>query len=312
MITLVSTPGYPDPLDPTIICRWLATESANNFRLFRQDWLIDSSVNNGGFLEIHTSTAFTGADNDVISVYNLTNAAMSVGTITAVAGDTLTTDITWVVGMDIEYMNDNTLYGGYYFEGRLTINNIIEPLTVIASPDSFGYADLDVSGVLRIKTSLLKIGDYSTTIMKETTKSGKFSFEYRGCWYGSSESWTAEGDVIWYYGECVRSEEQGSNLHDYVVNAVRDAPFLNSFERPVYFLGLPFDLSFILPQIAEVSPPYDLIVTMKIYNSANTQLGPDVITAVDIDSLEGFINSLNISPASIPALADHITVEITI
>ena len=320
MITLISTPEYAEPLDPLIISRWVATESENNFRLFRQDWLISLTANNGGFLEITTSTAFTGSDDDAIAVYNAANLAMYVGTITNVAGDVLTTDIPYVAGMNITYMNDNTLYGGYYFEGRLTINDVIETLTVIASPDTFGYADLDVSGLLRIHTALGKVGDYTAQIMKETTKSGKWSFEYRGAWYGSSEGWIPEGgsispptDVIdWYYGECVRSEEQGSNLHEYVPTTLADAPFLNLFDEPVYFKGNPFDISFILPEFPIVSPASELTVTLKIYNSANTQLGADIITYVPADELEGFINSLTIDPDSIPATAHHMTAEIEI
>ena len=320
MITLISTPEYPEPTDPAIISRWLATESENNFRLFRQDWEISLSANNAGFLQITTATAFTGAEDDAIAVYNETNEAMYVGTITNVAGNVLTTDIVWEVDMYITYMNDNTLHPGYYFEGRLTINDVLETLTVIASPDSFGYADLDVSGILRIHTSLGKTGNYTELIMREPTKSGNFSFEYRECWYGSDESWIPEGgsisppsdDILWYYAECVRSEEQGSNLHEYVVTDIYDAPFLNLFDQPVYFRGLPFDLSFILPEFWDVSPNYELIVTIKIYNSANTQLGPDIVTYVDVDALEGFVNSLNIHEATVPEGADYMTAEIEI
>jgi len=320
MIELISTPGYITNVSPEIISRWVATESSNNFRLFRRDWLISLTANNGGFLEITTSTAFTGTEDDAIAVYNLTNGAMYVGTITNVAGDVLTTDIPYVAGMNIIYMNDNTLHGGYYFEGRLTINDVIETLTVIASPDTFGYADLDVSGILRIHTALGKAGDYTAQIMKETTKSGKFSFEYRGAWYGSNEGWIPEGgcisppsdEILWYYGECVRSEEQGSNLHEYVPTTLADAPFLNLFNEPVYFKGLPFDISFINPEFPVVSPTSELIVTLKIYNIANTQLGADIITYVAADELEGFINSLTIDPDSIPAMAHHMTAEIEI
>lgn len=322
MITLVSTPAYPDPLDPSIICRWLATESPCNFRLQRRDWLTNTPINSGGHLGITTTTDYTGSPDNNIAVYDASTNTMHVGKIASidVGLRDLVTDIDWIDGMDITYLNDNTLYGGYYFEGRLTINGVVEVLTVIASPDSFGFADLDVSGILRIHTALGKTGDYSLPIMKEPTKSGNFSFEYRGCWYGSDEVWIPEGGcisppsdiILWYYAECIRSEEQGSNLHEYVVNEVRDAPFLNLFERPVFFVGLPFDISFILPDLAEVSPISELIITIKIYNSVNTQLGPSVVTYVDVDDLEGFVNSLNIEEASIPETAAYMTAEIEI
>jgi hypothetical protein len=311
----------------------VATESPNNFRLHRHDFDIVTAVNNAGYLQITVAAGtYNGTTGDIISVFNKTLNAMYVGVTTAGTGTTtINTDIPYIAGFKqsdpeldpdrtVTYLNDHTLFGGYYFEGRLKINGVYESLTIIASPDTFGYADLDVSGVLRIKTSLGKTGDYSAPIMKEPTKSGNFSFDYRGCWYGSSELWIPEGGVIsppsdvilWYYGECVRSEEQGSNLYEYVANAIYDAPFLNSFERPVYFPGLPFDISFIFPETVPVSPTADVTVTMKIYNSTNTQLGTDIITIVPADALEGFINSLNIDSASIPSTADHLTIQIEI
>lgn len=333
MITLISTPAYYDSVSPPNISRWVATESPNNFRLFRHDFNIVTATNNAGLLRLTVAAGtYSGTTGDIVSVFNKTLNAMYVGNTLAGTGTTtIETDISYLAGFapgdvaldptrTITYLNDHTLYGGYYFEGRLTINGILETLTVIASPDKYGYADLDVSGVLKIKTSLAKTGNYTALIMSEPTKSGNFSFEYRGCWYGSSELWIPEGGVIsppsptilWYYGEAVRSEEQGSNLHEYVANAIYNAPFLNSFEKPVYFVGLPFDISFIFPETVPVSPASDVTVTMKIYNSLNTQLGGDVVTIVPVDTLEGFINSLMINPASIPDTADHLTLSISI
>ncbi len=320
MITLVSTPDYHEPLDPTIVCRWVATESPNNFRLLRRDWIV-TGANAGGFLQVTCTDDYTGAVTNAIAVYDQYTDSMYVGTITNIDGTfrILTTDIVWIAGMNIVYLNDNTLHAGYYFEGRLTINGVLNSLTIIASPDSFGYADLDVSGVLRIVTALGKVGDYSSLIIKETTKSGKFSLEYRECWWGNdTEPWDqAEGVgspqsvVDWYYGECVRSEEQGSNLHDYVANTLNDAPFLNQFDQPVYFRGLPFDISFILPEQAIVSPASDIKVIIQSYNSLNTLLKIEIFY-IDADQLEGFINSLNILETYITSDTAKFTVLIEV
>jgi hypothetical protein len=117
--------------------------------------------------------------------------------------------------------------------------------------------------------------------------------------------------VVWYYGECVRSEEQGSNLHEYVTDAFNDAPFLNSFTEPVYFHGLPWDISFILPE----GP--DITVTIQFYNSSGGTVGAPLVTAVDVDlaspslSLDGHICSLTIDQTMVPVGATYFTVEIT-
>lgn len=333
MITLISNPEYVDPAAPSVICRWLATESPNNFRLLRRDYIVFSgtSVNSGGYLRFRLSSGFTGSTTNNIAVYDFTTGSMYIGTVTAIGtsvipNDLITTDIPWVTGMNILYMNDNSDYGGFYFEGRLIVNCVKYPLTIIASPDSFGYADLDVSGILRIITSIGKVGDYTSRIMKETNKSGNFQFEYRPRWWsgvvpGDEEDW--EGDIVtspitspplcntWYYAESVRSEEQGSNLHDFVPDTLNDAPFFNQFTNPVYFLGLPFDLSFILPEQAIVTPTSDITVEINIYDSNNLLLST-VTEYIPIDQLEGYVNSLNINPATIPSGAAYFTAEITV
>jgi hypothetical protein len=309
---LISIPAHEIQVSPSIISYWVATESPNNFRLLRTDFVVIATAQGGSpsVTLVTLSTDFTGQVGDDIALHDTTLDKMYVGKVAYIdpALRDILTDIDWVAGMSVDYMNDNTLHGGYYFEGRLTVNGLVQSLTVIASPDSFGYADLDVSGILRIAVSLAKTGDHSTLIMKEPTKSGKFTFAYRECWYGSSESYTEEGNT-WYYVEGVRSEEQGSNLYDYLATAINDAPFFNSFNQPVYFVGLPFDLSFLLPVQDVTSPPVELTVTIKRYSSTNTLLGTTV-TVVALNALEGYLNSLNIDPAFIEDTATYLTVQI--
>lgn len=322
---LISTPTYPDPLTPPDTPQWLATECPNLFRLQRMDYAVTLSANNGGFLEITITpsiTAVVPVVGDKVALYDDNNDEMLLGMLTDVtAYPGLITSIVYVAGMNITYMNDNTIHDGYYFEGQLYMNGKTAPeaLTIIASPDSFGFADLDVSGILRIMTSLGKTSDLiipPTTVARivtEPTKSGKFILNYRGRWYcdpGDIDDYTPEGND-WYYAEVVRSAEQGSNLHEYVVVPVvnPDVPFLNSFDRPVYFLGLPFDLSFILPVL---SPPTDLVVTIRSYNSNNIELGSLSPINVPINALGGYVDSLNIDLTAIEASASYLTVEITI
>ena len=322
MITLISTPARVNPDDPADICRWIATESPNNFRLQRSDFIpIAVGATSGGYLGITPPADFSGAEGDsIVVVDDLGNTYT--GEITDMPGADydVETDIVYsaIVG-NVDYFNDHTLRGGYYFEGRLKINGVLHPLTIIASPDTQGYADLDVSGILRIVTSLGKNGDYSSRIMAETNKSGNFSFEYRECWYGSDNPWYPEGgelsppsdEILWYYVEAVRSEEQGSNLYDYVATDDNPAPFFNQFEEPVYFKGLPFDLTFLLPETHLTSPEKDITVEINCFNSANVLI--DTISEiVDVDSLDGHACSLNISRASIPEGASYFTAEITI
>jgi len=322
MITLISTPEYIEQVLPEIICRWVATESPNNFRLLRHDFDIVSAANNGGFLRITVAAAsYNGNAGNVITVYNKTLDAMFTGEVQAGSTTTIIdTDIVFQAGFDptdealdperlITYLNDNTLHAGYYFEGRLTINGVPHSLTIIASPDSYGYADLDVSGILRIITTLGKVGDYSELIMAETNKSGNFTLEYRECWYGSDEGWTDECN-IWYYAEAVRSEEQGSNLHEYEADDLNCAPFFNAFAEPVYFAGLPFDLTFIMPERSLLSPTGEITAIISKFSSQHVLLSEDTYI-IEADDLEGHLCSLTIDPSGIEENASYFTAEIT-
>ena len=314
MITILSDPSYALPVSPAEVLRWLATESPNNFQLRRADWLIGSAASAGSpdYTDFTVSTDFTGSIGDSITIVDSLGNAYT-GLITQIYDSparNLQCDILFgdIAGTPA-YMNDHTLYGGYYFEGRLTVNGVAQALTVIASPNSKGIADLDVSGILRIMVAIGKTADYTATLATEPTKGGTFTFAYRGCWYGSEEAYTEEGNT-WYYVEAVRSIEQGSNLHEYVATESQDAPFFNAFEQPVYFLGLPFDLTFLLPVQPVTSPVTELTVTIKHYNANNTLLSTHT-EQVEITGLDGKVVSLKIDPTSIEATAAYLTAEIT-
>lgn len=310
-IIITSDPSHVIQVSPEIVSRTVATESTNEFGLQRKDFIVSSCEDSSGFVKLILSSAYTGNDGNAISVYDDYSKSILTGVVTGINGApavNVTTNIPWVATYDFSYLNDNTLYAGYYFEGRLTVNDVVEAMTVIASPDVNGLAKMDISGILRIKTSLSKTGDYSTDLMKETSKSGKFIFEYRAMYYGASDStaYTAEGNT-WHYVESVRSEEQGSNLYDYLSTSVEDAPFFNQFDAPVFFPGLPFDISFIHPDNSATN----IVVTIKRYNSCNTLLGTTTKT-IAIGTLEGYINSLNIDPEIIEDTAAYLTAEIDI
>jgi hypothetical protein len=331
MITVVSTPACEVTCDPAVVppvySYWLATESPNIFQLLRQDWLVTVGSAGPALLNFPEPAGFAGVVGDVISCHNHTTDAILTGEILNIAGNVIYTDIPFVTGMDIDYVNDNTLYAGFYFEAQLIINGITYPLKIIASPNRFGYADIDVSGVLRIVTSLGKDGDYSVpfgdplSIHKEETKSGRFEFEYRVRYFGKSSDETvnpfiplASPNIEWFYAECVRSEEQGSNLHEYVGSECTDAPFLNSFDKPVYFHGLPWDISFILPELYHSSPGVDITISVQFYNSYNTTIGAALTKSLDVDALEidGHVVSLAIDSTLVPSGATYFTAEILV
>jgi hypothetical protein len=323
MIHLISDPSELIQVSPAVYSRWLATESPNIFRMQRRDYDLDpASITGTGaiggtywgfYISVTYPAGVEGAMDDQIAIHDNITDAMLIGYISDSMGDwpdvyLAVPALAYNPAWSFDYLNDNTLHPGYYIEGRLTINGVLHPLSIYAYPDTFGFVDLDVSGILRIMTTMEKTGAYSIAdpIAKEPTKSGKFTLEYRECWYGSDEAWQQEGHT-WYYGEVVRSEEQGSNLHEFVPD-ITDAPFLNLFEKPVYTVGYPFDLSFILPDTI-ASPEADLTVTIRNYNRSGT---PGTVHTYTVPStvLVGFINSLTIDQTMVDVDTAYLTAEI--
>jgi hypothetical protein len=316
VLTLLADPSHTNTSSPPVTSRWVATECQINFQLKRAEY----NILNAG------STYYSPDDASAFELDVDYNGAVGDDvTVVDASGNTYTGEVLWIeaaggthqiiVGIayatfadSVAYINKITGRENYYFEGRLTVNGVVQSLTVIASPNAAGIANLDVSGILRILVTIGKTGDNTATVMAETNKSGSFTFTYRGCWYGSEEAYTEEGNT-WYYAEAVRSVEQGCNLYEYVPDDAADAPFFNTFERPVYFAGLPFDITFILPELAAVSPAAELTITRRHYDATNTLLSA-VIENVTVSTMEGRICSLNIAPAGLEATAAYMTIEI--
>ena len=94
MITLISTPARVNPDDPADICRWIATESPNNFRLQRSDFVpIAVGATSGGYLGITPPADFSGAEGDSIVVVDD-------------LGNTYTGEITDMPGADYDVETD--------------------------------------------------------------------------------------------------------------------------------------------------------------------------------------------------------------
>jgi hypothetical protein len=309
-VTILSDPSYVVRVSPEIISRVIATESPNNFQLQRRDFL----VNNASAYD-STHTGLDVDEND----YGIGDSILLIdtdgndypGTITDIISSPqqlVIVDIPFsTMILPPAYFNDITLYDGWYFEGKLTINGIEQSLTIQAYPDATGKSDLDVSGILQIATALTKVGDYASDIIPETSKSGSFTFAYRYCYYGYEGTYTEEGNT-WYYVESVRSEEQGSNLYDFLPTDAADAPFFNQFERPVLFAGLPFDISFFMPDKGSPSP--DLNVAISIYDASNTLLGR-MDKTVTSESLIGYLCSLSISFTELDETSEHLVISIS-
>jgi hypothetical protein len=307
--------------------RWVATESPVLFGLQRKDKSSLTTDNNAGFLRVHILDYLIADSFNIgesVSVHDATTDTMITGLVTDLAVDAgVTFDIPYVAGMNIDYMNNNTMKPGYYFEAQLTINDLLNSLTVVASPDIYGYADIDISGILQTVILRGKSGDETVDgIVVENNKSGRFEVAFRECWYGSSESYTDEGN-FWNYAEFVRTKSQSSNLEELTPDYVNESPagtfnysnpLCNLFEKPVFFRDLPFSLSY-LQGMSELGSPPPVSEQVKFiliqYFADGSVLGTKTIyTNVDANNM-GRLCSVNILPEWIDPATAYFTFELT-
>jgi hypothetical protein len=184
-----------------------------------------------------------------------------------------------------------------YLEVRLKINDVYEPSTVRFTPDSLGEIEADISRYLQAKVTNEKIGDYDSENIAETNQSGKFELEYRERYDGDSSTWVEEGND-WYYIYAVRTKEQGSNLSEFC-----NLELFNIFEKPIWWVGMPFDLQFWW------NPKYLVLeYVVESYDAAGTLLSTNSYR-LDDEGL-GYLNSIKINRDTIEALADYL--EITV
>src|SRR3990172_13026804 len=120
-------------------------------------------------------------------------------------------------------------------------------------PSDKGLATVDVSTFLKSNVDYENEFDYNVLNWLDSTLGGMFNVSFSENWTGHEGAFSglSETDLNYYTNSAKQIQDVfGSNMGEYVpflTYAVEDtkAKFLSSFEKPTYFTGLPFDLSFI-------------------------------------------------------------------
>ncbi|CAB4152260.1 hypothetical protein UFOVP606_1, partial [uncultured Caudovirales phage] len=109
---------------------------------------------------------------------------------------------------------------------------------------------------------------------------GLFNIQYREMWTGYEGSWSGiSGNNLFYFVNSAKQIQQiyGTNMADYVpfFSATSDAQakFMSDFEKPTYFKGFPFSLTFIY---AETIAPFSISKFEELYNVNGDLVGASV------------------------------------
>jgi hypothetical protein len=126
---------------------------------------------------------------------------------------------------------------------------------------------------------------------------GRFELSYSERWTGETAPEQVDGNV-YYFVDAAKPIQSlyGQNLLDYLPFPSTYSPaasFLTLFDKPSYFEGYPFDLSFIYPDsIANINADRKQVQRNASGADLNT-----ITTAID-KSKAGGVNRLNLSPVS--------------
>ncbi len=270
-----------DEVSPNIESSWVAVNNPVYIEYIRKDFTFTGASTSAGFLVINFSSTPTGVlvgDRVYIGFEGVYEGA---ATVTDVTGNDVTVDVQVTLGGAVfpAYMNDNTLRENYYIDVF-----IAEPVTetalaqLKASPNTAGVIGIDISAALQTFVSntdalTLQVADTSE---QDTNSTIAFVYFVRENWNGSSNLPVLLSDTNYgVNGSFQLQHEFNGNYAEYYLNLhTENKKIPKDFDRPKYFVGYPFDISFIFPIDSDIVP----ITSSSEHFSGDVSIGTDTST----------------------------------
>jgi hypothetical protein len=303
-----------DEVSPAIESSWVAVNNPVYVEYLRRDFrFTNASYSGGSFLRMIFASSPIGV---VVghSVYiGFEGVYEGAAIVTDVSGTDVTVDVevdlTGVIGIDA-YMNDNTLRENYFIDLKISEpTNTTALATLKASPNTAGVIGIDISSALQTFVSntdalVLQVND---TSLQDTNSTIQFVYSVKENWNGSSNSFVLLSDTHYgVNGAFQLQAEYNGNYAEYyldIYNEYKKIP--RDFVRPKYFVGYPFDISFIFPTDLDLVP----MISRSEHFSGDVSVGYDVttVTATNKGSLCRIYPNIdvNISPGDIVTYITH-------
>lgn len=274
---------------------WNCSRHPAIFTFIRKDSAITTFLSVGGKLRIvltspnPTSVFYDAVVGSSIAVADNNNAYNKVGTITAVVlpgtpDFIFDTDINfvgsppaggWVNLLDVKnYYLDVAIYGKPPIIGQTVPYG-----SARVSVNAFGYGTLDVHEYLNGYIKKINAFQYAVRNQMDPHVWGQYRIEYRERWVGKVAGPYTVDLGIYYFVDATKylKSPYGQNLCDYVpfnATLTNKAKFLTDFEKPTYWQGLPFSLSFIFP-IELTSRTVGMTANEEQFDKSGASLGPN-------------------------------------
>lgn len=255
---------------PTLKCRWQSAHQPIIFGFQRKDlvavpydigtgklgFLIPNYADYGTAKNDYINTAFYIADTS--GLYDTTGVITSVATI-GLSGTDLYCDT------DLDYLGAgadtwfNFYKPNYRVELTLSVFNPVTQKTsdevIIVRPYSEGRAEINVQNFITDNLKKELGFQYDAINYIDNNAWGKFTMKWREMWTGVGVGSWVNDPYTYYFIDGVKylGNTYGQNYFDYLPVAYElgtPAKFMTMFNKPTYFVGYPFDLSFIYPDLA--------------------------------------------------------------
>jgi hypothetical protein len=306
--------------------RWQSNRQPYIFSFQRVDTFC-TLVNVSGFTRCNYSTSGL-TDDSTIEVGNIvtivTNGIARTGTITSfdsnIPTHNITTDIVWDATLGTSAILLWSKKETYKI--RLTINAYIPSLgrtvllgTLIGTPNSKGVCAIDCRTMLEYEMN--KVNAFSFDTVNQVLNSGwlRFNIGYKDTYFEDGVLTTStdvvedteivnDADVVVDYwaidGVKYLLEDYGQNYADYVTQLPTvNAKFLTSFDRPTYFVGYPFSLTYInnLPTYTQTIEADELDANGSTINHIDDNIidvTQGLQQVVPFDTFEPLTESINV------------------
>ncbi len=246
--------------DNALLSKWSAVHHKMIFEMHRQDFFVNSTKV-GTELRIEITGVFPASAEfevgediyietpngsgvfEVIQIIDPTIIIIEIGAITTLTG--------------AGYIN-NLLRENYFIRTNIwgvdSANQYFFIGQSVNKPDTTGRAKVDVSSFLKEAVDYIDEFQYIVLNQKDTTLGGSYNITFSENWTGFEGEFSGlSNQFLRFYVNSAKQLQDvlGENMGEYVpffidsVTAVPLAKFLSDFDRPTYFPGFPFSLSFI-------------------------------------------------------------------
>ena len=262
----LSITSYPQAVvdnDNLKISKWCAVHQSIKFGMLRTDYDVQLFYNTSTLIMIAVITSGTVIDSFVAGDEIYLNTANGSAKFTVASYS-----FPNIIYCEPQAINYNPSLYGYmnvlsrtnYFVRTLvwgvdSANQYYYIGTSINKPDSTGAVLVDVSTFLKQAVGYENEFGYDAVNEKDLSQGGQFNITYNENWVGTEGDYAAVSpDNLRFFVNAAKQIQDlyGSNMGAYVPFYLSASPevddnalFLSDFEKPTYFPGFPFDLSFI-------------------------------------------------------------------